>query len=149
MNNVEKAISIALRAHEGQIQRNGEPFILHPLYVMQQVSGEVMRTAAILHDVVEDSVLSIQDLKKEGFSDEILLIVDALTRKSKEKYEDYISRITNTPQAIPIKMADLRHNMDALRLSVFSDKDGDRMRRYHNAYRVLEKYTDSITEYTS
>lgn len=143
MNSLEKAISIALQAHKGQIQRNGEPYILHPLYVMQQVDGEVMRTAAILHDVIEDSAYSLEDLEKEGFSEEVLRLVDALTRRRDESYEDYIMRVSKTPEAIPIKMADLKHNMDALRLVEFSNRDGDRMKRYHNAYRTLEKYRRS------
>jgi len=143
MNSLEKAISIALQAHRGQIQRNGEPYILHPLYVMQQVSGEDERTAAILHDVIEDSVYSLEDLEKEGFSESVLRLVDALTRRRDETYEDYIIRVSKTPEAIPIKMADLKHNMDALRLVEFSSRDGDRMKRYHNAYRVLEKHLRS------
>ncbi len=140
MNSIEKAISIALQAHKGQIQRNGEPYILHPLYVMQQVKGEVKRTAAILHDVIEDSIFSLEDLEKEGFSGEVLRIVDALTRRRDESYEDYIMRLAKTPEAITIKMADLKHNMDALRLVEFSNRDGDRMKRYHNAYRILERH---------
>jgi len=140
MSLIEKAISIALRAHEGQEQRNGEPYILHPLYVMQQVDGELLKTAAVLHDVVEDSDMSFESLQNEGFPGEILRLIDALTRRPDEDYSDYIARIVQTPEAIPIKLADLKHNMNALRLQEFSEKDGERMRRYHRAYRYLEKY---------
>ncbi len=136
---IERAIQLSLDTHKGQQQRNGAPFILHPLYVMQQVKGEVLQTAAVLHDVVEDSSLTLEDLKKEGFSDEVVKLVDAMSKRPDEDYEQYIQRLARTPAAIPIKLADLRHNMDALRLVDFTEKDGLRFQRYHRAYRQLER----------
>ena len=136
---IERAIQLALDTHKGQQQRNGAPFILHPLYVMQQVKGEVLQTAAVLHDVVEDSSLTLEDLKKEGFSDEVVQLVDAMSKRPDEDYEQYIQRLARTPAAIPIKLADLRHNMDALRLVDFTENDGLRFQRYHRAYRQLER----------
>ncbi len=136
---IERAIQLALDTHKGQQQRNGAPFILHPLYVMQQVKGEVLQTAAVLHDVVEDSSLTLEELKKKGFSDEVVELVDAMSKRPDEDYEQYIQRLARTPAAIPIKLADLRHNMDALRLVDFTEKDGLRFQRYHRAYRQLER----------
>lgn len=106
---------------------------------MLQVKGEVLRTAAVLHDVVEDSSLTLEDLKNEGFGEEVVRLVDALSKRPGEKYEHYIQRLARTPAAIPIKLADLRHNMDALRLVDFTEQDGLRFQRYHKAYRQLER----------
>ena len=137
--NIEEAIELALKTHKGQQQRNGAPYILHPLYVMQQVKGEVLQTAAVLHDVVEDSALTLEDLSREGFSQEVVRLVDAMSKRPGEDYEVYIQRLARTPAAIPIKLADLRHNMDALRLVDVTEKDGMRFQRYHKAYRQLER----------
>ncbi len=136
---LEEAIELALSTHKGQTQRNGAPYILHPLYVMQNVKGLALQTAAVLHDVVEDSPITLDDLRSEGFSEEVVRLVDALSRREGETYEEYIKRLSGTPAAIPIKLADLRHNMDALRLVDFTEKDGVRFQRYHKAYRRLEQ----------
>jgi len=140
---LEEAIELALKAHWGQAQRNGAPYILHSLYVMQQVKGEVRQTAAVLHDVLEDSSMTLDDLRAEGFSEQVVSLVDALSRRAEETYEQYIHRLAKSPAAIPIKLADLRHNMDALRLVDFTEEDGLRFKRYHKAYRQLERqYTE-------
>ncbi len=140
---LEEAIQLALVTHKGQTQRNGAPYILHPLYVMQQVKGEVSQIAAVLHDVVEDSSLTLDDLRSKGFSEEVVKIVDAMSKRQGESYEQYIHRLAATPTAIPIKLADLRHNMDALRLVDFTEQDGLRFQRYHRAYKQLERrYTE-------
>ncbi|MFO7731267.1 MAG: HD domain-containing protein [Spirochaetia bacterium] len=140
---LEEAIELALEAHRGQTQRNGAPYILHSLYVMQQVNGEVRQTAAVLHDVLEDSPMTLDDLRSKGFSEQVVSLVDALSRRAAETYEQYIQRLAKTPAAIPIKLADLRHNMDALRLVDFTPDDGFRFQRYHKAYRQLERqYTE-------
>lgn len=106
---------------------------------MQNVRGEILQTAAVLHDVVEDSPITLDDLRSKGFSEEVVRLVDALSRREGESYEAYIKRLSGTPAAIPIKLADLRHNMDALRLVDFTEKDGVRFQRYHKAYRRLEQ----------
>ena len=140
---LEGAIELALEAHRGHTQRNGAPYILHSLYVMQQVKGEVRQTAAVLHDVLEDSPMTLDDLRSKGFSEQVISLVDALSRRTEETYEQYIQRLAKTPSAIPIKLADLRHNMDALRLVDFTPDDGLRFQRYHKAYRQLERqYTE-------
>ena len=140
---LEEAIELALSTHKGQTQRNGDPYILHPLYVMQQVKGKVAKTAAVLHDVVEDSPLTLDDLRAEGFSEDVVRLVDAMSRRVGEGYDEYIQRLAFTPAAIPIKLADLRHNMDALRLVDFTEQDGIRFQRYHKAYKQLERrYTE-------
>ncbi|MCF7915957.1 MAG: HD domain-containing protein [Spirochaetaceae bacterium] len=140
---LEEAIELALEAHRGHTQRNGAPYILHSLYVMQQVNGEVRQTAAVVHDVLEDSPLTLDDLRSEGFCEQVVSLVDALSRRAEETYEQYIQRLAKNPSAIPIKLADLRHNMDALRLVDFTPDDGLRFQRYHKAYRQLERrYTE-------
>lgn len=131
------AIEIAVEAHKGQKQKNGLPYILHPLRLMMQMSTEQEMITAVLHDVVEDSELSFADLKNKGCPAEIITALDCLTHCSDEHYSDYILRIKKNELARRVKLADLRDNMDVLRLSQLTEKDLARLQRYHISWNVL------------
>ena len=90
---LSKAIELAARAHDGQTGRSGQPYILHPLRVMINCEGETAKICAALHDVVENSDITFDDLRAEGFNEEILTVIDCLTRRDGESYDDYIGRI--------------------------------------------------------
>lgn len=138
MNLLEHAIAIALDVHSGQKDRYGRPYILHPLHVMLQVESEEEMTAAVLHDVVEDSEMTLDDLRAQGFPEEILAAVDLLTHdKSAMSYDDYVRRLKPNPIARRIKLADLQHNMDIRRLKKIGPKDTARLEKYHRAWRML------------
>ncbi len=139
MCQLEKALAGALNVHKGQEDKAGEPYILHPLYVMAQMDDQISMIAAVLHDVVEDSELTLADLAGEGFSSEVLSIVDSLTRRPDEIYQDYIIRLKQNPAAIKIKIADLEHNMDLRRIPDPSKKDYDRVEKYHGAWKELAR----------
>jgi len=140
MSHLEKALKIALKAHKGQKDKAGAPYILHPLHVMMQMNDEISRIAAVLHDVVEDTDLTLEDLGREGFSSEVLEIVDSLTWRPDENYENYISRLKQNPAALKIKIADLEHNMDLRRIPHPAQKDFDRVKKYHGAWKELSRY---------
>lgn len=136
---LERAIAIAAEAHAGQKDRAGAPYILHPIRLMIQMDSEDAMMAAVLHDVVENSVWTLDDLRKEGFSNEVLNAVDSLTHRDKEgeDYWDYIQRAKSDPIAIKVKLADLEDNLNPDRLNEVTEKDEKRFDRYRKAQEIL------------
>ena len=134
---LDKAILIAVQAHYGQKDRYGQPYILHPLRVMMKVKSETEKIIAALHDVVEDSALTLEDLKKEGFSNEIIRAVDCLTKREGEPYEAHVERARLNRLALPVKIADLEDNMDPQRMGMLSDGDKKRIVRYRETWKAL------------
>ena len=137
-----KAIRIAAVAHENQEDRAGRAYILHPLRVMARVDREDEKIVAALHDVVEDSEWTLDMLRAEGFSEEIVAAVDALSRRidetgKKEKYEVFVLRACENPIARKVKEADLLDNMDFSRLPEVGPDDLKRMAKYHRALKVV------------
>ena len=93
MSDLEKAISIAVTAHRGQRDKAGKPYILHPLRLMQKCATEAEMIVAVLHDVIEDTDVSIDDLEREGFDTEVLQALLCLTKAKGESYPDFIARV--------------------------------------------------------
>ncbi|MCK4893251.1 MAG: HD domain-containing protein [Calditrichia bacterium] len=140
MNSVlEKALEIALQAHRGQQDRYGEPYILHPLRVMARVHTEEQKIVALLHDVIEDSAWTIEQLEQEGFVVEIFEAVQALTKQPGEDYMNYIRRTAVTNLSLTVKMADLKDNMDLTRCKQLKPADLKRMEKYLKARQYLQK----------
>lgn len=136
---LEKAILIAVNAHQGQIDKAGKPYILHPLRVMFSREDETERICAVLHDVIEDTDITLDYLKNEGFSEEVVTILDALTRRSNESYDEFINRILNNKLACYVKLADLSDNMDLSRIEKPTQKDYERIEKYRKArHRILD-----------
>jgi (p)ppGpp synthase/HD superfamily hydrolase len=134
---LEKAIGIALRAHGGQEGKDGTPYILHPLRLMTRMETEEERIAAVLHDVVEDSEVTLEDLRKAGFPKSVLKTVKLLTHEEGISYDDYVERLKPHPVARRIKLADLEDNSNIHRLSGIEEKDLERLRKYHRAWKIL------------
>ncbi|HEX9653778.1 MAG TPA: HD domain-containing protein [bacterium] len=143
MSTLAHAIHIAVQAHEGQLDRYGSPYILHPLRVLSQMHTEDEKVAAVLHDVIEDSDWTLEALSNEGFSTVVLKTVDDLTRRQDEDYMDYIERLKPNPIARRVKLADLEDNMDLRRLKTLSEKDIDRLVRYHQVWIMLKTVEES------
>jgi (p)ppGpp synthase/HD superfamily hydrolase len=137
MSDIDKALALMLEAHAGQVDKSGEPYVLHPLRVMMRLSGPDERMAALLHDAVEDSEISLQRLREEGFSPEVVGAVEALTKRPGEDYEAFIERVTRNPLAIRVKIADLQDNIDVTRLREVGEDDLARVQKYHRALSVL------------
>lgn len=134
---LERAIVIACGAHEGQLDKAGEPYILHPLRLMLHMATEAERIAAVLHDVVEDSQVTTEDLIAEGFAREIVHAVDALSRRKGEDYMEFVRRASEDPIARRVKQADLEDNLDLTRIRRLTDRDLERAHRYHRALEIL------------
>lgn len=136
MSTLERAIAIAAEAHAGQVDKAGQPYILHPLRVMLRVRTENERIAAVLHDVVEDTNVTLDELTHEGFSTIVLNAVVALTKLSGESRLEAAVRAAGNPTARTVKLADNAENMDLSRISNPTDKDFARLKEYEQV-RVL------------
>lgn len=137
MSNLQRAIEIAVHAHRDQSTKDGQPYVLHPLTLMMRVDSEIEKIAAVLHDVVEDTPVTQDELKSEGFSDEVLAVVELLTHPEGMSYDDYIDRLAVNPIARKVKLADLGHNMDITRIPDPTQNDFERLQKYHRIWKKL------------
>ncbi len=137
MASLERAIEIAATAHAGQLDKSGQPYILHPLRVMLAVNSEHERMAAVLHDVVEDSAITYDDLISEGFPTEVVEAVRALTRAKGASRIDAARKAVRNPIARVVKLADVADNMDMTRISTPTEKDHARQREYEQVREIL------------
>ena len=135
-----KALMLSYTAHKDQVDKGGAPYYLHPIYVALNVSNEDEKIVALLHDVVEDTDITLDDLRREGFSDEIVNAVDAITHRD-ESYELYIQKVKTNTIATVVKIADIKHNMDISRLNRknLTEKDIKRVEKYKKALDYLLK----------
>jgi len=136
MNELEKAIQLAVEAHAGDTDKAGATYIRHPLRLMRQMDTETERVVAVLHDVVEDTAYDLDDIEDE-FGSEVRDAVDAVTKRDGEAYEDLIDRAASNPIARAVKIADLEDNMDITRLDSVDDDLGERLGKYHRSWERL------------
>jgi (p)ppGpp synthase/HD superfamily hydrolase len=129
-----QAIQLAQRVHLGQTDRTGQPYIGHVMRVVAACTTDFERTCAALHDVVEDSPTTLDELRAMGFAEAVVSVVATLTKGESEAYEAYIARVEQEPRAWRIKLADLTDNLDLRRLLTLTDADWARIQRYHAAY---------------
>ena len=126
-----RAIYIAFEAHKGQFDKSGQPYIRHPMRVMERMDTEYRRMVAVLHDVVEDCEdWTLQRLLDEGFPQEVVDGVDAITKRAGEHNDDYIRRVYDNSLARSVKLADIEDNLDMTRMPGLSDKDHRRIDKY-------------------
>ncbi|MBM7118644.1 GTP pyrophosphokinase [Archangium primigenium] len=137
MPTLEDALALALEAHRGQRDKAGQVYLLHPLRVMLRLESETERMVALLHDVVEDSAFTLEDLRARGYPEPVLEALALLTRREGESYEAFIQRLRPHPLARRVKLADLEDNMDVRRLPAVTDTDAARLARYRAAWQSL------------
>jgi guanosine-3',5'-bis(diphosphate) 3'-pyrophosphohydrolase len=130
MSTLERALQIAAAAHAGQIDKAGQPYILHPLRVMLRVQGEHERIAAVLHDVIEDSTVTLAQLVAEGFPPVVIDAVQALTKLLGESRREAAARAAGNTIALTVKLADNSENMDISRIAQPTAKDMARLEEY-------------------
>jgi guanosine-3',5'-bis(diphosphate) 3'-pyrophosphohydrolase len=143
MTGLERAIEIAVKAHAGQVDKAGAPYVLHPLRVMLRVSGELDMMAAVLHDVVEDGPgWTFERLASEGIPAEVVEALSFLTKRPDEEsdYSLFIRRAASNPIARRVKLADLEDNMDIGRIAHPTEKDLARTEKYRAAHALLTGY---------
>ena len=137
MSTLERAIAIASQAHAGQTDKAGQPYILHPIKVMLRLQGAHERMAAVLHDVVEDTPVTLDQLAAEGFDAAVLQAVDALTKRPGETRMQAAARAAQHPVALQVKLADNAENMDLSRIAHPTDKDFARLEEYKQVRELL------------
>jgi (p)ppGpp synthase/HD superfamily hydrolase len=134
-----KAIALAANVFENKTDKSEQPYILHCLRVMNGVDqndSELMQIA-ILHDVVEDTDITLQYLSSTGFSTRVIVALNLLTHKETDTYEDYIKGIATNKDAVAVKLSDLKDNSNITRLKGLRKKDFDRIEKYHKAFVYL------------
>ena len=134
---VDLALSIARQAHEGQLDKAGVDYIEHPIYVASQVDTEEEKAVALLHDVIEDSPFTAEELLLAGLPETVVTAVQILSKKKGQDYQTYLENVKSNPLARVVKLADLKHNSDLSRLSSVTDKDLERLEKYKKAIDYL------------
>jgi len=136
-----KALRLAYSAHHGQLDKAGMPYIAHPIHLAEQMDDELSCCAALLHDVVEDTAVTLEQLSAD-FPPEVILVVNLLTHREGIPYEEYLRPIARNPVALRIKLADIRHNSDRSRWcsSGVSEDEIHRLdRKYTRALEILRE----------
>lgn len=133
-----KALAVATRAHEGQVDHAGAPYILHPIRVAERCRTMEAKIVALLHDTIEDTALTPDDLLQLGFPPLLVEAVLAVTRREGEDYGDYVRCAAANPIGREVKIADLEDNMDLRRLPELTDRDVARTRKYLRAWHYLQ-----------
>ncbi len=134
----KKAMRLCFAAHAGQLDKGGVPYVFHPFHVAEQMEDELSTVVALLHDVVEDTDYTLEDLARMGFPERALSALKLLTHDKRVPYLDYVAAIRHDPIARAVKQADLRHNSDLSRLT---DPDASalaRVEKYRRAIALLE-----------
>jgi (p)ppGpp synthase/HD superfamily hydrolase len=142
MSTIEKAIELAAREHAGETDKGGSPYIFHPLRLMFAVKTPFEKMAAVLHDVVEDTSVTLDDLRDEGFHPDVISAIEALTKRTGESRMEAAARAAANPIAIVVKLADVTDNMDLSRISEPTDRDFARLKEYFAVKKYLvDQYT--------
>jgi len=138
--NLATAIALAADRHRSQVDKGGRPYILHPLKVMHYIRAEDdedLQCIAVMHDLLEDTDTTFEELVGLGFSDRVIAALRLLTRMPGQTEAEYMAGVLTSTDAVRVKLADLRHNSDIRRLKGIGAKDVERMKKYHAAYLTL------------
>ena len=133
----DKALQIAIRAHKGQKDKAGHDYILHPIRVSERCDDPRAKIVALLHDTIEATDVPADYLREEGFTEEIVEALLAVTHSEGEEYDDYVRRAAQNELGRMVKRADLEDNMDIRRLPELTDRDVERLRKYLRAWQYI------------
>ena len=134
----KKALKLCFEAHRDQLDKSGMPYVFHPFHLAEQMDSEDTVILALLHDVVEDTPTTLQDLRRMGFSERVLEALALLTHDDAVPYMDYVAAVAKNPLAKQVKLADLRHNSDLSRLDAVDERALVRQKKYLCAIALLE-----------
>ena len=133
------ALKLCFRAHKEQVDKSGLPYVFHPFHLAEQMETEATTVVALLHDVVEDTPYTLDDLTAMGFDKEITDAVALMTHADGVDYMDYVAAIKHNPIAKAVKLADLKHNSDLSRMDAVDEKILRRREKYLKAIALLEE----------
>ena len=132
------ALKLCFEAHKDQVDKSGMPYVFHPFHLAEQMTDEETTVVALLHDVIEDTDYTLEDLTEMGFSENVLRAISLMTHDEGVPYMDYVARIKANPIARAVKLADLRHNSNISRLDKVGTSDFERVEKYKKAINLLE-----------
>lgn len=133
----KKAIKLMFEKHKDQVDKSGMPYVFHPFHLAEQMDDEETTITALLHDIVEDTDTTFDDLRELGFSDNVINALKLMTHDKNVDYFEYVKKISKNPIARKVKIKDLEHNMDTSRLDEVTDKDLERVKKYKKCYKYL------------
>ena len=135
----KKALAVCFEAHKSQVDKSGLPYVFHPFHLAEQMKDEMTTIVALLHDVIEDTSTTVEELRDVGFPEEATAAIQLMTHDKSIPYMDYVARIKKNPIAREVKLADLKHNSDLTRLNEVAEKDLERLKKYKKAISLLEE----------
>ena len=135
----KKALKLCFDAHKDQLDKSGMPYVFHPFHLAEQMQTEETTIVALLHDVVEDTDYTLEDLAAMGFHDRVIAAIRLMTHDENIPYMEYVAKIKDNPIAKAVKLADLAHNSDATRLDTVDAKAAARIKKYERAIELLNK----------
>ena len=133
----KKALKLCFEAHKDQLDKSGLPYVFHPFHLAEQMDDEISTVCALLHDVVEDTDITFENLEQMGFPKEVLDVLLLLTHDEAVPYMEYVKNISKNPIAKKVKIADLLHNSDVTRLDCIDEKAKIRNQKYKEALQIL------------
>jgi|TARA_B100000315_G_scaffold204325_1_gene197664 (p)ppGpp synthase/HD superfamily hydrolase len=139
---LQDAIALATKYHESQTDKAGKPYISHPLRVMEKMMLEDEKIVAVLHDIVEDTSITLKDLKDMGYPSYIVNSIDCLSKREGESYDQFVKRTMTDTAACLVKLADIEDNMDLSRLKTVTEKDKARLKKYKMFYVKIKNHLD-------
>lgn len=137
--NTKKALKLCFEAHKNQTDKSGLPYVFHPFHVAEQMTDEKTTIVALLHDVIEDTSYTLQDLRNLGFDEDVLGTLELMTHDKNVPYMDYVAKIKGNAIAKTVKLADLSHNSDLIRLDEINEAALNRVEKYKAAIKLLSE----------
>lgn len=135
----KRALKLCFEVHKDQLDKSGLPYVFHPFHLAEQMEDENTTIVALLHDVIEDTDFTLDDLRSWGFNKSVIEALALMTHDENVPYMDYIAKLQTNPIARAVKLADLRHNSDLTRLDIVDERALSRVRKYAQAIKLLEK----------
>ena len=135
----KKALQLSFTLYQYQLDKSGIPYVYHPFHLAEQMTSEYAVCVALLHDAVEDTDMTLDELRRRGFPEEVVDAIAMMTHDDSVPYLDYVRALRKNPLARAVKLADLRHNSDLTRLDAVTEKDLRRVEKYQQAIAVLEE----------
>lgn len=134
----KKALALCFEAHKEQKDKSGMPYVFHPFHLAEQMKDENTTVVALLHDVIEDTEHTLDDLREMGFCSDVVEAISLMTHDAGTPYMEYVKQIKANPIAKAVKLADLHHNSDMTRLDTVTPRDEERAEKYRRAIELLE-----------
>ena len=135
----KRALKLSFEAHKNQVDKTGAPYVFHPFHLAEQMTDEISTVCALLHDVIEDTEYTFEDIQKMGFPQEVIDVLKLLTHEKSVPYMEYVEKIKENSIAKQVKLADLKHNSDLTRMDVIDENALQRTKKYRQAIELLLK----------